>query len=743
MNSTQSAEPLKNHGLAELAARRGWRHLEHTRRGNVWLSERTVFRDTVTGRAAWRMTCDPSVNVNDYYDIPVWNADGSLMAFLSRRETGERTRWLMNADGSNLRPMPSADGKPVGPGYWSILYPDRFYHAVRDDKGTHVVADDPLTGKRRVLVSAPGDLGAMMPPHPTEEWFLFGVKTGDARPAGSDTPSKAFVLGLDGTLKEVQFERRWHRLRFTKSPDLRLFFNYDDPRTQWTILSDGTDRTSIPWGGGHPDWSPDGNELTWFNEGTVWGCPYDGSRRRTVMELESGGHGGPFLDGEWFASDTPPGHGKYPGSIICFRTDGSQECQVLFKAMASHYSHTFAGWHPDHHSTHPHPNSSPDGTKVIFSSDFLGEYADVYVVINRLPDPPRDLTIQGAGAEATLRWDFPEQCRETRGYLVYRRSAAGADFERLTDQPINGPQRRVPQGAREGEFVVTALEWSGLESSPSNLASARGAHSPDTASAIILDTTPPETPSGVQVAELSPNTLRLEWEPVSAPDLDHYNVYCGSAPDVECSQSALVGSPSENEWVDWGLGLDRGYWYRLTAVDRSGNESAPSGTVRGRTPSFEPVRIELSTESATVQGMSLCDGCEEGQEVLSPDEEAQNLSASWEFEVPRAGLYAIWGRSTFGRPEDQSKGRGPRRLIPQFELSIGDGPVIEWQAWGFWGEWHWSPAGRMVTGSPELFELEKGRHALRLKPKTAASVLSAIVITDDPTWWPVEGMRQR
>ena len=129
--------------------------------------------------------------------------------------------------------------------------------------------------------------------------------------------------------------------------------------------------------------------------------------------------------------------------------------------------------------------------------------------------------------------------------------------------------------------------------------------------------------------------------------------------------------------------------------------------------------------------------------MLASDDEGENPSASWEFEIPRSGVYAIWGRSTLDVPEVESKGRNPGRLISQFELSIDDGPAIEWQAWGFWGEWHWSPAGRMVTGSPELFELEKGHHTLCLKPKTATSIVSAITVTDDPTWWPVEGMRKR
>jgi len=72
-------KPQPYHGLEQLAARRGWRSLDDVRRGDVYLSERTVFRDTSTGCIAWRMTSDPAVDVDDYYDIPSWSADGSVM----------------------------------------------------------------------------------------------------------------------------------------------------------------------------------------------------------------------------------------------------------------------------------------------------------------------------------------------------------------------------------------------------------------------------------------------------------------------------------------------------------------------------------------------------------------------------------------------------------------------------------------------------------------------------------------
>lgn len=843
-------QPREFHGLTELATRKGWRRLAHTDRNGSYLSERTVFRDSVTGCVVWRMTCDPAVNVNDYYDIPVWNADGSMMAFLSRRGSGQRTRWLMDANGANLRPMPTPDGKPISTGYLSTRYRDRFYHLVEDADGARIVTDNPFTGERQTLVTVarepggPPGLFAFMPPHPSEEWFLCGVRMMTPRPEGSDTPSAALVIGLDGRVQEARFERRWHRLRFTKAPDRRLFFNFDDPRTQWTILPDGTERSSIPDTGSHPDWSPDGTELTYYTRGAVWGIRHDGTGKRLVIDLQSGGHGGPFTDGEWFASDTPPNHGNYPGSIICFRTDGSEICHTLFKHLSSFYSHHHGAWHPDSHSTHPHPNSSPDGTKVVFGSDFLGQYADMYVVVNRCPDPPRELRSIPEDAAVSLRWAEPRRCRETRGYHVYRSDESGINYQRVTQEPVTTTEWRGKPSAAPGYYVVTAVEWSGLESRPSNEVFEQGrwqgavrlaieAEGGDSAlpmrelvlkprlpkdadyrlwarvkgdgslsvdcdgaawgllayagddwhwqktdglrtlaagehtlrlqpatgrecidrvlltddldfvpeGTLALDTTPPDTPQGVEVTPLSANTLKITWTDVAAPDLDHYNVYCGRDADFVCDQSTLIGSPSEPEFVDWGLELNTTHRYHVTAVDRAGNESQPSLVVDGATPPFEPVLIELTAPTAALSQTQIvsADGLEAG--ALQPM--GGEGSAAWEFEIPHDGEYAIWGKSLHEKPEDETLGRTGKRFITKCELTIDDEAPIAWEGWGYWGDWHWSPAGRMVTGSPELFRLKAGKHTLRLRMDAGPSLIAGIVITDDPSWYPVEGMTGR
>jgi len=852
------AQPRQYHGLGTLALRRGWRRLEDVKRNDAYLSERVVYRDSSTGCIVWRMTSDPAVDVDDYYDIPSWNADGSVMSFLSMRD-GVKSRWLMDANGANLRPMPMPDGEPIQVGYWSVKERNRFYYSVVDDQGTRVMALDPFTGEQSEVVSVDRDLGAMMPPHPSEEYFLFGQRQSPTDPSLADTPSTIYVLAKDGTMAEVELERRWHRLRFTKSDDLRIFFNYDSPRTQWTIMPDGGERYEIPYSGGHPDWLSDGSELTFYAEGSIWGVKYDGSDRREVVKLASGGHGGPCLDGEWFVSDTHGGGDEalYPDSILYLHIDGSGIVHQIARPQSSFYNHQ-QRWHPDHHSTHPHPVASPDGTKTIFNSDMIGEFSDVYVGVNRFPDPPRDLVARLDGRSVVLNWKPPERGRELAGYCVYRFDEGADGWKRLSFRPQRGTGWRGPQRKSPAYYVVTAVEHSGLESRPSNqvyqlgnelwdgyarltfeaeagrctmpmrefidmpgasngyyvgvpegqaggsvlidvdlpksssfniwarvrgqgsLVVTRGEHALGTVACageewswvslgeavelmsgensltftasqggecldkifvtddlemvpegtLALDTQAPDAPGDVTVAPVASNALKVAWEAVKINDLDHYNVYCGESAQFECGVDTLAGSPTEAEFVDWGLTPGQSYWYRVTLVDRSGNESEPGEAVEGTLPSLEPVRVTLEARKARRQNMAVEESAENGGRILRPSKVGEEVAASWRFKLPEDGQYAIWGRSIHQSGEPTV-----------FEVIIDDEAVGEWQVWGRWGRWLWSPMGRKVTGSPELFDLTQGRHTLRLVAKTPTARLGDVVITNDPTWWPMEGFK--
>ncbi len=844
-----SSLAVGNHGLTELARRRGWRRMDDTRRGKTFLSERTIFRDTQTGCLVWRMTCDPAVDVNDYYDIPSWNANGSIMGFLSRR-TGNKIRWLMDANGANLRPMPTADGKSIGSGYWSVVYPDRFYHAIREGQETRVVATHPLTGAQQTIVSVRKDMGAMMPPHPSEKWFLFGRQSSSNEDFSA--PSSAFVVGLDGSVREIKFERRWHRLRFTRSPDCRIFFNFDDPRTQWTILPDGSDRTSIPDPGSHPDWLAGGAELTYYSIGSIWAVRYDGTGKRLVLHLGSGGHGGPTLDGDWFVSDTPR-TGNYPNSILYLRTDGSETCHTICKHGSSYYGHT-ALWHPDHHSSHPHPISSPDGTKTLFNSDFLTEFTDIYVAVNRLPDPPQNVSVRVEGTKVVVSWERPRRGREICGYNIYKTSTSGINYRRLNPTLIPATETTDFLDTAPAYYVVTAVEYSGLESRPSEEVSQRGNAAwegparialeaetgtivlpmeervgqpdasnlycvasraekagghvvlnvvvPKTATYVLwarvkgdgalaatcngtpsgslpcvgskwswqksqmplslsagshelklqaekgtesvdkilltddrgfvpngllaVDETPPAAPVHVAAKPCGPNSIAVSWVTKDSSDIDHYNVYAAPRADFACTQATLVGSPSEREWVDWGLPVNSTYFYRVTAVDRAGNESAPSPAVQAGLPRLQVVRVELKPASAIVENMAVKEIAAAGGPVLLPTQ-PRNAAAEWEFDIPSTGDYAIWGRSMHDAKQ---------RVV--FDLVLDGKPIGNWQVRGLWQEWVWSAAGNRTAGSPQVFALQAGKHTLRLQPRTANAPIADIAITNDPTWWPAK-----
>ena len=110
-----------NNGLTELSGRKGWRNQEFLKTDNGFLSEKVEFFDGQTNGKVWRLTNHPSIENNVYTDLPVWSANGKYMMFVSYRN-GKPERWMMNANGQNLKPMPEfCQGEDM---FWSVLDPD-------------------------------------------------------------------------------------------------------------------------------------------------------------------------------------------------------------------------------------------------------------------------------------------------------------------------------------------------------------------------------------------------------------------------------------------------------------------------------------------------------------------------------------------------------------------------------------------------------------------------------------------
>lgn len=93
----------------------------------------------------------------------------------------------------------------------------------------------------------------------------------------------------------------------------------------------------------------------------------------------------------------------------------------------------------------------------------------------------------------------------------------------------------------------------------------------------VLDAAPPAAPAGVSAARQDPN-VRVQWSANSEPDLNGYSVYRAAAAAGPFTR--VTGSLVTNtQWVDAAVpGGATQLWYRVTATDLSGNESALSAT---------------------------------------------------------------------------------------------------------------------------------------------------------------------
>jgi len=187
---------------------------------------------------------------------------------------------------------------------------------------------------------------------------------------------------------------------------------------------------------------------------------------------------------------------------------------------------------------------------------------------------------------------------------------------------------------------------------------------------------------------LNPYTIRLTWAPPKDNDIAHYNVYAARGSACEPGNETLIVSPVEPEVVDWGLAAETRYAYRVTAVDRAGNESAASDTRVVATPAIKdrvfvrhscslrtkgkarldvPIRLQAPTQAliwvkarcANQNPVARFNILLDGKELREP------YQIPWHFVTPHHPGPAkdVWLWSCIEMPFKQS-GEGKNRLLP-------------------------------------------------------------------------------
>jgi hypothetical protein len=90
------------------------------------------------------------------------------------------------------------------------------------------------------------------------------------------------------------------------------------------------------------------------------------------------------------------------------------------------------------------------------------------------------------------------------------------------------------------------------------------------------DTIPPETPRNFTLLGGGDGQAFLRWTANTELDLDSYRIYRSIN---SLTAFKLIASTRQTEYVDRFLDYDSTYYYYITAIDRSGNESPPSSII--------------------------------------------------------------------------------------------------------------------------------------------------------------------
>jgi hypothetical protein len=91
-----------------------------------------------------------------------------------------------------------------------------------------------------------------------------------------------------------------------------------------------------------------------------------------------------------------------------------------------------------------------------------------------------------------------------------------------------------------------------------------------------LDNLEPSAPTSFTVVYNSGGGTELSWDECPEADFDYFRIYRGTSEDFTPDPGNLHHATTGTQWVDTESGGGQ-YYYKITAVDFSGNESDDSG----------------------------------------------------------------------------------------------------------------------------------------------------------------------
>ena len=315
----------------------------------------------------------------------------------------------------------------------------------------------------------------------------------------------------------------------------------------------------------------------WYEQGTT---PSSSSPKIFTQNDRYGQSLLPRIDG----STTAPSFGRFDpqGKAFGLRVDG----QASDDQFNNSYNPNGTGT-PGQHGIRFYAARDSAGNLIpntyLVVHDYTGtqftnfDYQDnVYVVTNVKPvNPPGQvagLSAAATGAGIKLSWSANTEANVV-GYNVYRRVGTSGAFALVNpDAPViqtTFTDAAAPADGSRSYYRVVAVDEHGQESAAATADAVRGA-----------DTTPPAKPIGL-TSTGTPDGVFLDFDDNAEPDLAGYNVYRSTSATGTFAKLNGGTLRATSDFTDTAAAAGTAYFYRVTAVDQTGNESAVSSTVTG------------------------------------------------------------------------------------------------------------------------------------------------------------------
>ncbi|HUV38908.1 MAG TPA: fibronectin type III domain-containing protein [Planctomycetota bacterium] len=398
--------------------------------------EQALFRDVGTHVPTWRMTGTPAHEGLNGTNKPwVWRDDGSSMSTPGRTYYFDKQTW-------GKETMRTWSGREVAAGRYRIE---------RDKARNAYIFKDTAGGQDKVIYEYVVPEGARI--HSYEEGIygnrlvagLIGHKVlvVDADPDGGKPTVKMWPL------PDIDAKGMWSNEKYLSywAPFLSLHRLMVDLDTG--VITKGTHPTMTHGMGGR-DWrimSYDGiSKVLISHEGGLSPTPGKGITvygvYKTYVSTDYG-----EMTSDYRYGITNGTKGELDEQYVLFdRLDAGTVLRLCT------YNVSYETW-----DLRAKVAASPDYTKLIYASDFLGD-ADFYMTIVRLPSAPTDVKLTGS----TLSWNAPVPNAEIKHYNIYRSQESGGPYERIatTKETIFTDREKIASPC----YLVTAEEHSGLES---------------------------------------------------------------------------------------------------------------------------------------------------------------------------------------------------------------------------------------------------------------------------------------